>query len=137
MARCALTLLLILCFRAPLVAQSRADSGQVAAVSGTIVVPAPPPEPADTALAGEPLIERTVSGALVGAVTGAALSAQDSDCSPSGAAAGAITGGILGAIRAAFNWNPFDRQVRDPSDTRGVEAPFPFDGVNCERAEHD
>lgn len=118
-------------------AQSQVGSGQVAEGSGTVVVPAPPPEPGDTALAGKPLLERTVGAAVVGAVTGAALSAQDSDCAPSGSAAGAIAGGFLGAIRGALNWNPFDDQLRDPTDSGAVEGPYPFDGQNCERADHD
>lgn len=137
MIRLPFIFLLILCYRAPLAAQSPVGKGEATEVAGTVVVPAPPPEPADTALAGEPLVERAVSGAVVGAVTGAALGAQDSDCAPSGPAAGAIVGAVLGAIRGALNWNPSGDRVRDPTDSGGVEGPYPFDGENCKRADHD
>lgn len=138
MIRLASLLPLLFCFSVPLAAQSHRYAAEAPPAAGTVVVPAPPPEPSDTALAGEPLVERMVGGALVGAVTGGVLSAQDSDCAPAASAPAAILGGsILGAIRAAFGWNPSDDELRDPTDSGGVKGPYPFDGENCERADDD
>lgn len=102
-------------------------------------MPAPQPAPGDTAMAGKPLDERTVGGAVVGAVTGAVLSAQESDCAPSGSPAGAIVfGAAWGAIRAALKWDTSkDPPLPDTRDNGGEEGPYPFDGQNCERADHD
>lgn len=136
MTRLASTLLLMVCCGAPLAAQSQIGSGQIAEGAGTLIVPAPPPAPADTALTGEPLLERTVGGAVVGAVTGAALSAEDSNCAPSGSAAGAIAfGAVWGAIRGALKLN-LSNDLASPNagDNGGEEGPFPFDGDKREGA---
>ena len=129
MLRVASLFILLLAGVVPLAAQTPQDSAQVPTIAAT-VVPAPTPEPLDTAIAGKPLVERMVSGAVVGAATGAALSAQDMDCAPSEAGAAAFVGGVWGAIRAAFGWNPAD-EMHDPTETKGVDGPFPFDGEKC------
>lgn len=134
MSRLASIFLLILCYQAPLAAQSKPSSGQAAEGSATAVVP-PAPEPRDTALSGQPLLERTVGGAVVGAVTGATLSAQGAECAPSRSAVGAIVGGVFGAVRGALRLNPSSHD-EPATDTRGgEEAPFPFDGDKCEKEE--
>lgn len=130
MARVTCILTLLLCFSIPAVAQSRTASAGTAPTAATIVIPAPSPEPADTAMAGEPLIDRVIGGALVGAVTGAALSGEDADCASDDPVSGAIAGGFLGLVRAVFRWRPSD-VPRDPTDD-GVKGPYPFDGESCE-----
>ena len=133
MTRVTSILFLMLCSPALLAAQTRADSGRVVGEAGTVVVPAPPPEPADTALAGEPLVERTVGGAVVGAVAGGVLNAQDSDCAPSESPAKAVAfGAVWGALRSALRLNPSDNDPPlNTGDNGGVEGPFPFDGEKC------